>query len=213
MSAITICPSLQLTGSCTDAGCQYSHDIFTCDVCKITFDKQKHLNSHINSMMHKKREARGGQKASIAFCSLCNTAVNPSSAWDMHAAGRRHRNRVRENGGVDVEPEELGARDGDRTCGVCGYAVPADRWASHIVQTAHRRRETYQSMQSVLDDASKDRNGINISHNEGLDFGIVEVVNASRGVRVELVTRLTDPMARIKLLDVKVVATATSAKR
>lgn len=122
--------------------------------------------------------------------------------WGGHVAGRKHLQNATARGvSPDVEPEEAPIRDGYQMCAVCSYSVPAEDWAKHITSPNHRRREQFRSFQSVIQDASKDRNGVTASYGDGgVDF---EVVDPGDTARAEISLRLIDPRARIQFLGVR----------
>lgn len=122
--------------------------------------------------------------------------------WAAHIAGRKHIRKSAARGvSPDVEPEEAPISPGHQMCSVCRYVVPVDGWNQHIMMSNHRRREQFRAFQSVLDDASKDRNGVTVSHSDhGVDF---EVVDPGNTAQTEITLRLGDPRARVRFVGVK----------
>ncbi|KZV62178.1 hypothetical protein PENSPDRAFT_258235 [Peniophora sp. CONT] len=193
-----LCRTLQLTGSCSDTSCAFSHAVLKCDLCKITFTGQSYLDHHLQSRQHlNKVSGANGQ----FYCPICGYTISGSRNWHEHVASTKHKTKAAERGmDPDVEPEEAPVPEGHQMCTTCGYTVPTIQWAKHVQWQSHRRREQFHSFKAVLDDAAKDRNGITISQYEGVDFGIVE---PGEFPRVTLILKLEDPRARIRLLEVK----------
>jgi helicase MOV-10 len=212
----TICAALKSTGSCNNPACPFLHDLYTCDVCSMSWDNKKHYDSHFNQPRHVKRARRGGGGGGAFFCPICRATIPGAGNWAGHLGGKRHVDKS-ERAGVDparVEPEDPPLPVDHVRCNICEYFVPADRWAAHTAQRNHKLREGFITLRSVLEDAAKDRNGVSISHAEGgIDFGIVEVAEAVVGLRVEVTVKVTDRVARIRLLGVKMASPSTAASR
>ncbi|VDC03813.1 unnamed protein product [Peniophora sp. CBMAI 1063] len=194
-----LCPTLQLTGSCPSSACPYDHAVLKCDVCKVTFNTQELLDHHLQSRSHLNKVT--GANGNF-FCPICKKAVSGSKTWLQHLESGRHKDRATEQSrSPDVQPEEVPVPNDHRMCTACGYVVPIQRWSQHIRKQAHARRELFHSFKAVLDDAAKDRNGVTVSKPDGIDFG---VVNPGEVPYADLVVKLEDPRARVRLDEVKV---------
>jgi helicase MOV-10 len=67
----------------------------------------------------------------------------------------------------------------------------------------HHRREQFQAFKSAFEEAEKDRHGVTLSHKEGVDFGIVDLADAQRGVQKTVVLKTIVPSSRTRISDLK----------
>lgn len=66
--------------------------------------------------------------------------------------------------------------------------------------------QAFVSFRVAFEEAEKDKNGIEISHGEdGVDFDVVEVVDATAGVQTHVVIKNTVPQSRVQVKEVRLV--------
>ncbi|KAJ7249435.1 RNA helicase [Mycena rebaudengoi] len=58
------------------------------------------------------------------------------------------------------------------TCDQCGKRVPSTYFDLHIKQ--HTRKKLFADVLAISAEAEEDKNGVSVSHKEGIDFGVVE---------------------------------------
>ncbi|KAI0316092.1 P-loop containing nucleoside triphosphate hydrolase protein [Amylostereum chailletii] len=210
MESVQLCPAVRVSGSCQDDACPFSHDLLFCELCQHAFADRSLYQTHIQGKKHQRRAAaRGG----TFQCPICDKTVLGLPTWKMHIRGRAHiSNAGRQGVDAEVEPEEAPIASDQVLCEVCNFVVDASQWATHVQRRNHREREQFLAFKAVFDDASKDKHGVSVSHTDGgIDFGIVEVDDAIRGVSVEFSITLTDPTARVKIDSFRLSSTLSTA--
>ncbi|KZV62177.1 P-loop containing nucleoside triphosphate hydrolase protein [Peniophora sp. CONT] len=203
---VTFCPTFRENGVCSDTACGFSHELFPCELCRLAFTEQRLLNQHLRSKSHKRRVDRdptGG--VAVAYCELCdnNTILG---VWETHKRGRRHRELARKSGVdplkvVPKPPKDIGGFK-FVACDACGVLVHVEQLAQHESSGAHRSGLSFTALRNVLSEAAQNRNGVSLSHDEGVDFGLVEATHAVQGLRID-VHLVTAPSARIRVIAVK----------
>ncbi|KAJ6600012.1 RNA helicase [Mycena vulgaris] len=58
-------------------------------------------------------------------------------------------------------------------CARCGAQIPASIFESHTKWHVKMRKKLFADAQAMAAEAEQDKNGVNVSHREGLDFGVV----------------------------------------
>lgn len=98
-----------------------------------------------------------------------------------------------------VEPEEGQLPAHLKLCVVCDRIIPFNSWQPHINGAPHRKMQTFVSYRAAYEEAEKDKNGIEVSHaDDGVDFNVVEVVDATAGVNQHVIVTNTVPQSRIQ---------------
>ena len=199
---VAACPQLLLNGACVDEGCSYRHNVQICRPCGVICYNDRTYQLHNTSQRHLKRLS--GSSGSF-HCTVCQTNVPAGAGWAMHIRGRKHATLARQQGvDPDVLPEEASIPLGHTHCNVCNLSVPQRMWASHVETRSHVRKALVAAYEAAFEEASKNKHGIDVSHeDDGLDFDIVDVADASRGVTMTLTVRNTVPTSRITLLKAK----------
>lgn len=197
-----ICPQVRSTGVCHDLTCIFQHDMQICVPCGVVCTSSHTYKAHLAGKRHRSKLTG---RAKVLHCTACERNI-PASNWSSHIGGKPHEKQVRIRGlsSVEVEPEEAASDDvpqGYSFCALCERAILTSSWTSHTNSPSHRKKEVYTSFKAAFDEAEKDKHGITVSH--AGDFGIVEVVDAGRGVVTSLVVRTTVPPSQVSLVDVK----------
>ncbi|KAI0694508.1 RNA helicase [Cytidiella melzeri] len=186
-----------------------SQSVFTCASCSVVCSNQYIFQQHLDGKKHRRRLQYRG---SILQCGICMITVNGPVPWSAHILGMRHKSLAGKQGiSPAVEPEGAGATvHGHQFCAVCNIYVPENIWASHPYSKAHQRRLRFAAMEATAEEAARDKHGVTVSHHPaGLDFGILEVHEATPGREVLLTVNNTVPISSVVLLNVELSSTAT----
>ncbi|KAH8102228.1 P-loop containing nucleoside triphosphate hydrolase protein [Cristinia sonorae] len=196
-----ICPHLKTSGVCHTPACPYRHDVKICVPCGVVCDPAGNYKAHIRGKAHKKKSNVGRR---IFHCSLCLKSY-PESNWDSHVSGMKHIGLARRKGvSSEVRPEEGVLPAHMRLCVVCDRVMPTASWAAHIGGTRHRKMETFVRYRAAFEEAEKDKNGVVITHgDDGVDFDVVEVADATNGVQTHVVIKNTVPQSRIEVREIR----------
>ncbi|KAF5351162.1 hypothetical protein D9756_008289 [Leucocoprinus leucothites] len=193
------CRNIVATGSCTDPGCRFNHNILTCDPCNYVAASVDEYNAHLQGKKHKRVLA--GSAHQIWYCRICECPIG-SGSWSSHKRGKPHRKNAKSKGlDVHLEPDPVVPLNTHTFCTICQTSIATDYWQPHIRGRSHLAKERYTAFKSVLDEAEKDKNGVAI---EGeVDFGILEPTVAATGKTTALKISSTVPLAKIVLVSVK----------
>ncbi|KZV62176.1 P-loop containing nucleoside triphosphate hydrolase protein [Peniophora sp. CONT] len=213
--ATRLCPSFIANGSCVNSTCQLSHTAYPCEVCRMSFPNLSLLSNHLRTKAHTDRVNRSASGTNRwGFCELCNLNV-ALSVWEVHIQSRRHRGLAST---TDVAPDtiepQLPRSDHKHTlCEVCDVLILAGqhKQAIHEQSLAHRNGLAFAALKSVLSEAAEDRNGMTMSHEDGIDFGVVEVADAILGRRIEVVVEISMP-SRLRLVKVNIAGVRSGAE-
>lgn len=139
------------------------------------------------------------------YCSVCQTNAPAGNGWTTHIRGRKHTTLANHQGvDPDIQPEEASIPTGHLHCNVCNVTVLQGAWITHVNSRSHARKSLVASYEAAFEEASKNKHGIDVSHEEdGLDFDIVDVADAPRGVSMTLTVKNTVPTSRVTLLNAK----------
>ncbi|KXN81887.1 Putative helicase mov-10-B.1 [Leucoagaricus sp. SymC.cos] len=203
------CPNILSSGLCNNAACRYDHNILTCDMCNFVASSKGEYESHIQSRKHKR--ALTGKDSGIVYCRACDRPVD-FSGWKVHKRSKRH--KIQSNVlqmDINAEPEIVVPLDTFKFCSICQSSILSDEWATHIRSRGHRSKEKYTSFKAALGEAEKEKNGVTI---EGeADLGILEPAVGAKGKTISLKVLSTVPLAKIRLVSVKLSADLGSQQR
>ncbi|KAI1789429.1 P-loop containing nucleoside triphosphate hydrolase protein [Ganoderma leucocontextum] len=179
------CPQTLYGAGCADPACTLVHDARWCKLCAVICEPASSYDKHLDSTQHKKALER----PSWVHCPLCKVSViDRPEVWDIHIAGRPHRQRALQQ---HIEP--------DSRCDFCNIVLDITAWESHM-------RVQHAAYRVAFVRASQDREGVNVSHAEaGLDFGIVGLAAAKKGVQSDLLVS-TDNHVSVTLVSADVVS-------
>src|SRR5271170_8050659 len=142
-------------GGCTRPGCKLRHDIFLC-TCE-----------RVMPLARKGRHIAGRQHRN-AIKSHGDTASNPSAPRrnaTQQSQTQANTSEIQQST-PPPSPEEV-----QKHCIPCGVDISSRHWAQHLSTPQHQHLA---STQAELARAELDKNGIKVSHREGIRFGIVE---------------------------------------
>lgn len=196
-----ICPNLLQTGSCQDANCTQRHDVHICTICNLTSSTEELHRVHLRSKRHLRASNGSSQQL---YCPVCKTVIPGLNDWQSHVGGRRHAVAAQQQGvSPEVEPEEPGAAVlSHMFCAVCKIYMHEDAWPRHPQTKLHSRKLLAGAIQVALDEASKDKHGVSISPQD-LDFGVLEVSEATTGASLTVDITTTVPSSRYHLVEAK----------
>lgn len=179
-----------------------------CALCRVACPDEGAYQAHLNGKKHRTYLESG----EIFQCPLCEIALNGHVAWEAHLKVRKHMRRAREEGvSPQVEPQGAGAVVRDhRFCATCRAYIRDEAWSGHPGSSIHKRKLRFAATEARLEEATKDKHGITVSHSDGLDFGVVELVAATQGQQITLTVNNSVPLSNIMLLDVKLFSSFTA---
>lgn len=196
------CSELLATGACSKPNCNSRHDVTVCKPCGVVCYGADAYTAHTQ---HRKHLAKVTGRSGVFHCPLCKTNINGSRFWENHLRGRRHHRAAAASGvSPEIEPEEPVTLPGYIYCEVCDTNILKGEWNRHPNTPSHQRKLAFAKYEAVMDEAMKDKHGVELSHDgSGVDFGIVDVAIAQRGSSISVKVRNTVPSSRFTLLEVK----------
>ncbi|THH30849.1 hypothetical protein EUX98_g3344 [Antrodiella citrinella] len=172
-----------------------------CMPCGVLCDPAFNYKAHVAGTKHKRRTNIGTR---ILKCSVCLKSF-PEFQWDQHISSLKHAGTALRKGvSADVRPEEGDLPADMRHCTLCDRIIPRNAWAPHLNGAPHRKMKAFTAFRAAFEDAEKDKNGIEISHGEeGVDFDVIEVPDATFGVLTVVTVKNTVPQSRIKVNEIR----------
>lgn len=208
------CPQSLYGTGCADPSCTLAHDAKYCQLCAIICEPASSYDSHLDTPKHKKALE---QRPSWSHCALCNVSLpDKPNIWRGHITGRPHRQHAARRGinpdsVQPTSPPEDSARL--KRCACCDIILDLAAWDSHVGGRPHKIREQHAAFRSAFTRASQDREGVNVSHAEaGLDFGIVDLASAKKGVQSEFLVS-TDSDASVTLVSAEVITAGGASSK
>lgn len=122
--------------------------------------------------------------------------------WETHEAGKRHQLNLESQPNLDAA--DLIPMEDQRalhTCDLCHSIIPNGMWSAHLNSRRHASAVKFAQYRAVLDDAERDKNGIEID--ASLDFGIVEPADARNGLSCIARLKPSAPHSKFTLLQAK----------
>lgn len=203
------CPNIIASGSCTNTGCVFNHNILTCDPCGYVARNIHEYQAHLQSKKHQRVLA--GKIEQTWYCHICERPIG-SNSWNQHKNGKRHRDKAKsEKLDVNLEPDPVVPANTHTFCTICQSSITTRYWDSHIRSRSHLKKEQYVSFKNVLDEAEKEKNGVTIQGEA--ELGVLEPAIAAVGKTTTLKISSTVPSAKIVLVSVKLSADLGAQKR
>ncbi|KAI0088906.1 RNA helicase [Irpex rosettiformis] len=181
---------------------------FTCALCCVVCPNERAYQGHLIGKKHKSRT----QGVNILQCSLCEIAVSGLRSWKSHLKGRKHQNKARSRGvPAGIEPQGAGAPvKRHQFCATCNAYVRDEIWSKHSASILHQRRLRFAAAEAIREEASRDKHGITVSHNpDGMDFGVLEIPEATGGKQNTLTVSNSVPLANVLLLEAKLFSSSS----
>jgi hypothetical protein len=136
-------------GGCTRPGCKLRHDIFLCGACGRVMPLACR-DEHIASRKH--RNAINGDTATARRRNATQQSQTQANTSEIQQST------------PPPSPEEV-----QNHCIPCDVDISSRHWAQHLSTSQHQH-----STQAEFARAELDKNGIRVSHREGIRFGIIE---------------------------------------
>lgn len=133
------------------------------------------------------------EQGNFVRCPVCITTFQRGN-WTSHINGGSHISKAQRRGmRPDVDPEVPEAVAGHRKCTLCNIFVAQNGWNTHITSSTHvaheSTREAARQMEAELLQASADHEGLLLSHQDGVDFGVVDPSAPVRVSHKEIIAR------------------------
>src|ERR1700730_528721 len=154
------CPQFLTQQGCKHQGCKFRHDIFRCECQRIILIASK--REHLTGKPH-----RNAITALAAAARKAGTAGRTNGETTGFSAPQETPSRANNN----AQPPRTSSKTSIparsfKECTTCNCQISPQYWEQH--QDRHTRF-------AELSQAKNDRNGIVVSHQEGIDFGLVEM--------------------------------------
>lgn len=153
----------------------------------------------------------------VHTCDFCNVVCTSAATYSSHLRGKKHRKNLRV-AELRASQPELTADDneappGFRLCDLCDAIIPEETWVRHMNGVRHRNKERFFAFKSVTQEAERDKHGVTVSHQDGIDFGIIELRDAQRGAEVTLTLKTTVPSSHISVLETNLFSASSRGYR
>lgn len=205
---VKICPVLESRGACSDTSCPYRHDVHICEDCGVVCPSLAIYQVHLGSKRHISQIS--GAKTYLR-CYVCKVNFLGPKEWTKHVSSPGHRKKTSRQGlSATIEPEEAAATSRSEYCGLCREFVSRTIWTQHTQTKKHRRKEGFATFKGTLEEGERNKHGVTVS--DGLNFGIIEPVNAQTGTRVRFNIETTVPASRIRVVEAKLSSTTSRNK-
>ncbi|KAI0691004.1 P-loop containing nucleoside triphosphate hydrolase protein [Cerioporus squamosus] len=185
------CPQALYGSGCSDSSCPLLHDAKYCKLCAVICEPASAYEGHLQSSAHTKKSTR---KALWQYCTLCRIPIT-AEVWSIHVAGRKH-HRHAASRGIDpnaVEPTDPPRNEPSlRYCEHCDLTLNLESWAAHTNGANHRTQEKHAAFQTAFEQATRHRDGVYVSHVDGLDFGVVSIDAARQGLGAHILVETED---------------------
>ncbi|KAI0336614.1 P-loop containing nucleoside triphosphate hydrolase protein [Cubamyces sp. BRFM 1775] len=195
-----VCPEQLFAGGCTRPNCPLNHNVKFCDICCAICTPVKTWPTHIQGRQHRTKAAQGN--STTVLCPICIVRLSGESTWLDHIGSASHTAKAQQLGkSSSVYPRDASKSD-HNYCLVCRRSIPTSAWKAHLRAGGHRKAQDGALYRARFEQAERDRGGVHVSHEEGLDFGILSLEDAQRGrqsqIEVRVVAR-SNPLAIAKL--------------
>ena len=184
-----ICQEILQNGVCQTEGCRAKHDVHVCSLCRVICPNQRQLSEHLAGKKH--RNAVAGTSGPV-WCRACNIELFSKYLFTYHARSARHRH------GLVYRPQEdsglCEVKESDETvfCETCDAKILTEFWDIHINSQRHRNGRIYSTLKGALHEAEKNKNGIVVQDEDGIDLGIIDPeVEYSYSISVDNTTSTT----------------------
>ncbi|TDL24456.1 P-loop containing nucleoside triphosphate hydrolase protein [Rickenella mellea] len=172
---VAICEELLRNGFCSREhnGCSSHHNVFRCDTCRVFFTSQHNLFVHYETKRHT-RKVEGNSV--FVRCTVCKLTLASADHYPVHSQGRRHLKALKSQGSAnDPGPEEVDTYPGATFCNICDIWAPDNSFSYHLNSRRHKKSMAYVAIKSAVNGAEKNKNGVIVSDEDGLDFGILDI--------------------------------------
>lgn len=200
MSPPKICPRLKATGICHDEACTHRHDVKICLPCGVVCTTESTYKAHLRGKKHRSRTGSGRR---VFHCPLCAKNI-PEYQWAEHTFNQRHVGKAAQQGiSPEIEPEEAVLSAHERLCVVCDRIIQHNSWNAHIQGNAHRKMKTFIAFRAAFEEAERNKHGMIVSDEDGIDFGVVDPMHAENGMLTVITVKNTIPSSRIRISELR----------
>jgi hypothetical protein len=179
-----------------------ARDFLICAFCNDVVRPASAFGAHLASDDHRERA-----EGNFVRCPVCVAYVSPAN-WTGHVSGAPHRERAERLGlQVHCAAEIPASVPGHKRCNICKIFVLNTQWDQHLDSRNHaaqiRAREEVARAQAAILRARADKEGVSVSHPEGLNLGVYDIQNPGGGTRAELIITTTSLQENYQLLGLK----------
>ena len=209
-----ICDEIYAHGVCHRENCPYSHDIYSCQTCRVVFETTEEYDRHLVTKKHQQKMLQATKRAAgisiPVTCTLCSVDLYSAAFYTQHSRGKRHARNMQQQGlVVDPGPLEIDVPSHSTRCDTCATNIPTHQLANHLKGRRHANALHFGTLQGALDESEKDKNGIDVTP-ETVDFGFVnEPRNSNATWSKKLVVQNTN-VTGIQIIDARLSSQLTS---
>jgi hypothetical protein len=176
-----------------------SRDFVICGTCDLVVQPASGFAAHCSSTGHLARV-----EGNVVRCSICNKYPR-RSGWTDHIRSRRHLIAADTQGlRVDIPYEVPASVPGHQKCHICEVFVTNVLWEDHKQHATHLKhlhaREEVDFMRETLRRATADKEGVYVSGVDGVDFGVVDISSAARGMRSILTVKTAPGTQNVRFI-------------
>ncbi|KAI9061625.1 P-loop containing nucleoside triphosphate hydrolase protein [Trametes sanguinea] len=202
-----LCPNQLFAGGCSQPNCPLLHHARFCDICSIVCVPATLWSSHISGRQHRARAATGS--STVVLCPICKVRLPGETTWLEHISSTAHQNAAQ---AARVSPSVCPrdpAHPSNNFCLVCRRSIPTSSWAAHLRADGHQKAQRNALYRARFEQAERDRGGVSVAHEDGLDFGIVSVDEARQGLKRRIAVNLAPDASRVLITKVETFAGST----
>jgi helicase MOV-10 len=179
-----------------------ARDFVICAFCNDVVRPASAFRAHLASDEHRERA-----EGNYVRCPVCKICLFPGN-WTDHVSGASHRKNAERLGlRIHCDAEIPAAVPGRKRCNICKIFIPNDQWDAHLLGQHHaakmRARDEVAGADAAIQRAKADKEGLSVSHLDGLDLGIVDIQNTDNYVRAELMVTTTSLDEQYELVGLK----------
>ncbi|KAI0360350.1 P-loop containing nucleoside triphosphate hydrolase protein [Trametes cingulata] len=160
--------------------------------------------AHVSGRQHRSRAASGS--STLVLCPVCNVRLSGETTWLEHVASAAHHTAAHS---AQVSPSVC-PRDPTHPecnhCLVCHRAIPVSSWRAHLRGEGHQKAQRNALYRSRFEQATRDRRGVTISPEAGIDLGVVSLEDSQRGIQQQLVVKVDGTAPALTITGVKTAA-------
>ncbi|KAK7676351.1 hypothetical protein QCA50_020692 [Cerrena zonata] len=201
--------TVKTTGVCHKPGCVYRHDVKICLPCGVVCTTESTYTAHIRGRKHRFATKSGRR---IFHCSLCSRNI-PEHQWGEHTSSQRHIGKATKGGiSPDIAPEEAALAAHERLCAVCDRIIPKNSWKAHVEGNGHRKMSAFVAFRAAFEDAERNKHGMIVSDEDGIDFGVINPARAETGMLTVLTVKNTIPSSKIQISELRLGSQSSSGR-
>ncbi|OSD02639.1 P-loop containing nucleoside triphosphate hydrolase protein [Trametes coccinea BRFM310] len=202
-----LCPQQLFAGGCSQPNCPLLHHARFCEICSIVCVPAHLWSSHVSGRQHRLRAAAGN--STLVLCPVCKIRLPGETTWLEHIASAAHQTAAQTARlSPSVCPRDP-ANPANNFCLVCRRSIPSSSWAAHLRAEGHQKAQRNALYKARFEQAERDRGGVSVAHEDGIDFGIVSVEEARRGPQKKITVSLSPGSQPVLITKVETFAGST----